>query len=170
MQHFLLKCLHSSCLLVLLCILSSFKSWCSPNFSSFYILENKLHEGTVTITWTPGEKGTLWHYLMDQPKALPLYAVPHPFLYLTMTGFVFSILPTYFQKFAPGYYVDTSKLTHSTLKSWLSFLPASSLVPFRVAWLLVTIHTIIFLVTHLKVLTSLYLVFPFVHFIYVCQN
>lgn len=113
--------------------LSSFKSWCSPNFSSFYILENKLHEGTVTVTWTPGEKGTLWHYLMDQPKALPLYAAPHPFLYLTMTGFVFlffSILPTYFRKFAPGCHVDTSKLTHSILKSWLSFLPRFILGPF----------------------------------------
>lgn len=67
---------------------------------------------------------------MDQPKALPLYAAPHPFLYLTMTGFVFSILPTYFRKFAPGCHVDTSKLTHSILKSWLSFPPCFILGPF----------------------------------------
>lgn len=48
------------------------------------------------------------------PMSLPSY----DWLY-----FFFSSLSASCQKLAPGCHVDISKLTHSTLDSWLSFLP-----------------------------------------------
>lgn len=127
MQHFLLKCLLSSHLLSCSASLLSFKSWSSPNFSLFYIIENKLHEGTITITWMPREKGLcdiIWWTnlrLCSFVLCLTLFFT-QPWLIL-----FFSILSPYFQKFAPGCHVDTSKLTYSALNSWLSFLPLSKL-------------------------------------------